>query len=85
MEGRSWELYTEANRIHVYVPPTMALSQWCEQWKGGGLVCRCDGETIQKHINPERVGTPCTCPEGAEKPCEDMTRFSVFLPDLPGG
>ena len=84
MEGKSWELYTEANRLHVYVPPQMALEQWCEEWSGAGLVCRCDGETIVKHIDADLEHAPCQCDPDNRK-CVEKTRFSVFLPDLPGG
>ena len=73
-----WEVYTEADRLPVIVPPSaMAFSQNYELWSGGGCQRRCDGVT--EYISEQ----PCLCdPENRQ--CEPHTRLSVMLRDLKG-
>jgi hypothetical protein len=73
-----WEVYTEADRFPVFVPPSaMAFSQNYELWAGGGCKRRCDGTT-------EFIGEqPCLC-DPANRQCEPHTRLSVIMKDLKG-
>jgi hypothetical protein len=73
-----WEVYTDADRFPVFVPPSvMAFSQNYELWAGGGCKRRCDGTT-------EFIGEqPCLC-DPANRQCEPHTRLSVIMKDLRG-
>lgn len=76
--GPQWEVVTEADALHVIVPPSdMSFSQHYELWSAGGCQRRCDGrhEAISQGA--------CMCdPEARE--CQIHTRLSVMLRDLPG-
>lgn len=70
-----YEVYTEANRIPVIIPPT-AVTQWYELYQGSKCVRRCDGRTEHKSddackCNPER------------RDCAMTTRLNVMLADVP--
>jgi hypothetical protein len=76
-----FEVYTTVNRFPILVPP-QPISQWYEQWSGGGCKRRCDGttETI--------TDKPCLCAaaglEGRDRVCKPTTRLNVVLRDVPG-
>lgn len=79
--GRVYQLTTDTDSLPVAIPPGQSLSQWYEQWSGGGCTRRCDGvrETIQDQ--------PCICAlsmksDDDERDCKPTTRLSVFLPEL---
>jgi hypothetical protein len=71
-----YEVYTEATRIPVLVPPN-PVSQWFELWSGGGCQRRCDGQM-------EMIGdSACLCdPESRQ--CQPTTRLNVVLRKVPG-
>lgn len=82
-----FEVVSDTTVLDVYVPPVdMALSQWMEQWSGGGCVRRCDGETC---TTPERDGDdvtmiqqPCLCRAEEAEVCKPTTRLGVILAAL---
>src|SRR5690606_11373339 len=44
-EGQ-YELYTKTGVLPIVIPPSAEpVSQWYEQWTGGGCTHRCNGET----------------------------------------
>lgn len=72
-----WEVYTEADRLPVLVPPREPVTQWYEQYKGSKCVRRCDGVTEQK------ADQPCMC-NPDKRACQITTRLNVMLRDVPG-
>lgn len=78
--GRMFQLVTEVDALQVAIPPGQSLSQWYEQWSGGGCVRRCDG--IRETISDR----PCICSaegqEEGERDCKPTTRLNLMLPDL---
>jgi hypothetical protein len=73
-----WEVVTEATRLPVLVPP-QPVSQYFEQWSGGGCVRRCDGE---RELLSDQ---PCLCSvDPAERDCKPTTRLNVVLRDVEG-
>lgn len=85
-EGENWQVTTEATSLRVLVPPGEMLSQFFEQWSGGGCKKRCDGQT------QVFAAIPCSCPadlaERMEKAkngdaCTPATRLSVMLLGVP--
>lgn len=73
-----WEVVTESTRLPVLVPP-QPVSQYFEQWSGGGCVRRCDGE---RELLSDQ---PCVCsPDPAERECKPTTRLNVVLRDVEG-
>ena len=73
----TWQLTTGTDTLPIIIPPGREpVSQWMEQWTGGGCTHRCD--TVRNHITDD----PCSCdPENPA--CKATTRLSVTLPDLP--
>lgn len=76
-----FEVITTANRIRVLLPPD-CLSQHYEQWGGGGVVRRCDGETVEVAGEHDMVSQPCICAARGKMQCKLYTRISVVLPDV---
>lgn len=76
--GAQWEIVTDADALHVIVPPSdMAFSQSYELWAASGCQRRCDGRT-------EAIAqAPCMC-DPEQRECAIHTRLSVLLRDLPG-
>lgn len=73
-----WEVITESTRLPVLVPP-QPVSQYFEQWSGGGCARRCDGE---RELLSDQ---PCLCdPDPAERDCKPTTRLNVVLRDVEG-
>lgn len=72
-----WEVFTDADRLPVLVPPRDPVTQWYEQYKGSKCVRRCDGVTEQK------TDKPCLCDPDA-RDCQITTRLNVMLRDVPG-
>jgi hypothetical protein len=76
--GPQREVYTPAKSIDVLLPPgDMALSQWMEEWSGGGCQKRCDTQWDVKR------DVACDC-DPENRSCKATTRLSVLLPALPG-
>ena len=74
-DAEQWEVITDATSLPIAIPPGVAMSQWYEQWKGGRIERRCDGEYEQ--ISERN----CLCnPEDRE--CKPTTRLNVMLPEL---
>lgn len=70
-----FEVYSEATRLPVLIPPRDAVSQWYEHYQGSRCVRRCDGQTEQKSDKP------CMCnPE--DRMCKMTTRVNVMLRDV---
>lgn len=71
-----FEVYSQANRLPVLIPPRDAVSQWYELYAGSKCQRRCDGVTEHKQDRP------CMCnPE--KRDCKITTRVNVMLRDLP--
>lgn len=71
-----FEVYSQANRLPVLIPPRDAVSQWYELYAGSKCQRRCDGVTEHKRDRP------CLCdPDNRE--CSITTRVNVMLRDLP--
>jgi hypothetical protein len=76
--AEAFEVITESTRIPILVPP-QPVTQYFEQWSGGGCVRRCDGQTELLS------GGNCLCsvdPEDRE--CKPTTRLNVVLRDVEG-
>jgi hypothetical protein len=81
-DGRKqWEVITDAQRIPILIPP-QPLTQFYEQWSGGGCQRRCDG------LRELLSDVPCICAdngqEGADRDCKPTTRINVVCRDIPG-
>jgi hypothetical protein len=72
-----WEVFTDADRLPVLVPPRDPVTQWYELYKGSVCARRCDGVTEQKSDKP------CMCNPDA-RTCQITTRLNVMLRDVPG-
>lgn len=71
-----FEVYSQANRLPVLIPPRDAVSQWYELYAGSKCQRRCDGVTEHKSDRP------CMCnPE--DRQCAMTTRVNVMLRDVP--
>lgn len=83
------------NRLGVYLPYAKAdenFDTWMEEWSAGGLVHRCDGETMTMHRMTDGSfssdSEPCPYITGTrvrtkKKPgCQIIGRLSVILPAL---
>jgi len=87
-EGRNeFELVTDKDVLEVLVPPGEVLSQWMEEWSGGGCQRRCDGVRmiVSQGKSADRA---CLCnPEGklpiGDLRCKPTTRLLVMVPGLP--
>lgn len=76
--AEAFEVIADATDIPILVPPR-AVSQYFEQWSGGGCVRRCDGETELLS------GGPCLCSvDPADRECKPTTRLRVVLRDVEG-
>ncbi|MGI8333419.1 hypothetical protein ACRYCC_26000 [Actinomadura scrupuli] len=73
----AWEVFTQADRLPILVPP-QPVSQWYELWSGGGCKRRCDG---QREIISESA---CICAQADERICKPTTRLNVVLKDVEG-
>jgi Recombination directionality factor-like len=73
--GNQWELYTESDALSVLVPPEgMALSQFYEQWTGGGCTARCDSQW--DFVRDQ----PCSCsPDPEFRACKPHTRLTLMI------
>lgn len=71
-----FEVYSQAARLPVLIPPNDAVSQWYELYAGSKCQRRCDGVTEHK------ADRPCLCnPE--KRQCKITTRVNVMLRDVP--
>jgi hypothetical protein len=80
-----WQVFTDADRIHVYLPQG-SLSQWYELWSGGGCQRRCDGVTVKLAAwddDGNQQTAPCICTATGREECKPTTRLTVLLPELP--
>lgn len=75
-----YEVYTDATRIPIWVPPSEhAITQWYETWSGGGCTHRCSGVGEDELI----TGKPCTGGPLHEQ-AKPTTRVSIILPEVEG-
>lgn len=74
-EAEQYQVTTDVDALPIVIPPGLTLTQWYEQWGGGGCLRRCDGHTEQMS------GSPCMCDED-DKDCKPTTRLNVMLPEL---
>lgn len=75
---QQFEVYTDATRLPVLVPPN-PVSQWYETWSGGGCQRRCDG------AHEVLSDKPCLCgPDPAQRQCKPTTRVNVMLREVEG-
>ncbi len=76
---KEFEVIITATQLPFTLPPDFNVSQYREKWGVGICLKRCDGITELKN------DVPCNCAGLPEKDqCKLITRFSVFLPELPG-
>lgn len=75
-----FELLSTSSKIRVFIPPG-GLSTWYEQWSGGGVQRRCDGETVQLNGDPDKTA-PCLCNAQQQMVCKPKTRLAVVLPEV---
>ena len=73
----------QPQEIDLFIPHAKiddAFSSWQEDWKAGGLVHRCDGETCVLWLKPDGKYSrePKECPGG----CKEVGRLSMVLPCL---
>lgn len=81
---------TEINIRFPYDRVDDVWSWWREEWKAGGLIHRCDGETMTLSRTPEGgySGEPTPCPYAAcaerdpRKLCRPVGRLSVFVSEF---
>ncbi|GHI91694.1 recombination directionality factor [Streptomyces olivaceus] len=71
-----FEVYSQANRLPVLIPPKDAVSQWYELYAGSKCQRRCDGVTEYKSDRP------CMC-DPDDRECAMTTRVNVMLRDVP--
>ncbi|MGE9282291.1 hypothetical protein ACP4B2_27605 [Streptomyces rochei] len=71
-----FEVYSQANRLPVLIPPKDAVSQWYELYAGSKCQRRCDGVTEHKSDRP------CMC-DPDNRDCAMTTRVNVMLRDVP--
>lgn len=81
-----FQLMSMADRINVMLIPD-GISQWYEEWSGGGNLRRCDGVTmtVPEDTGPhdyELVERPCICNLNGKLQCKLKTRLSFVLPDI---
>lgn len=85
--AQEFEVIVEVDALDVVIPPGEVLSQWYEQWTGGGCVKRCDGR------RQVLVDKACSCPEdpqeraveAAKNPpaaCKPTSRLNVMIPAI---
>jgi hypothetical protein len=83
----------EPDTINVYLPfptPDENFQAWQEEYKAGGLVHRCDGETMTVWQTPDGKysNEPKPCPhKGKERTsvnpfCKPVGRLTVIIPEL---
>lgn len=75
--------------LTVYLPYAQVednFATWREEWTAGGLVHRCDGETMTIWRTPAGTydRTPKACPNrGQAKPaCKPVGRLTIIIPEL---
>lgn len=71
-----FEVYSQATRLPVLIPPNDAVSQWYELYAGSKCQRRCDGVTEHKSDRP------CMC-NPDDRQCAMTTRVNVMLRDVP--
>lgn len=76
---------SEPRSINVYLPYATAdenFQAWMEEYRAGGLVRRCDGETcvFQRDAQGRAVTTPTPC--ARQCACKQVGRLAVILPEL---
>ena len=69
--------------VTAYLPYATAEANfacWKEKWKAGGLVHRCDGETMTIWMGPE--GQYHREPKPCDGGCDEVGRLSLIIPEL---
>jgi hypothetical protein len=56
-----FEVYSEATRLPVLIPPRDSVSQWYEHYQGSKCVRRCDGQVEQKSDRPCMCNPTAAC------------------------
>ena len=89
--------YPEATAINVLFPfPSVDqnFDTWMEEWKGGGLVHRCDGEHVVRYqvdgryVDPPARSLECPYCSGKRERtkkdpgCKQVGRLKVIIPEL---
>jgi len=73
----------EPRALAVYLPfaaPDECFQAWKEQWSAGGLVHRCDGQTMTIWRTP--AGTYSREPKPCAGGCDEVARLEVVLPEM---
>lgn len=73
----------EPRALSVYLPferPDDCFQAWKEKWAAGGLVHRCDGQTMQ--IWRTADGKYSRQPKPCDGGCDEVARLEVILPEL---
>jgi hypothetical protein len=78
--ANQFELLSTSSKIRVFIPPG-GLSTWYEEWAGGGIKRRCDGETVFLD-GDDQTTAPCICDAKQQMACKPKTRLSVVLPEI---
>ncbi|MDP2662225.1 MAG: hypothetical protein Q8R28_15980 [Dehalococcoidia bacterium] len=69
--------------VNVYLPYADAernFSSWKERWSAGGLVHRCDGETMTLWLGSD--GKHRKDPKACDGGCDEVGRLSLIIPEL---
>ena len=74
-----FELYSDASRIEVVIPPWAVTTQY-EMWGGGGIERRCDGRVCTVFQRGRTFEQQCVCTDAG--PCRPYTRVNCILPRL---
>ena len=78
--ANQFELLSRSEKVRVFIPPG-GLSTWYEEWAGGGIRRRCDGETVFID-GDDQMAQPCICQSQQRMVCKPKTRLSVVLPEI---
>lgn len=85
---------TLINVFLPYITPDENFSVWKEKWVAGGMIHRCDGETMSIWLGPDHRyhREPAPCPyhsseksdseQRSDPPCEEVGRLSLMIPEL---
>ena len=78
------QLETDTSTIRVVLPAEPLEDSFYERWSGGGLLRKCDGETMKAFPKDgsEPFDKPCECRAVGLTVCAPKTRLSVIIPDV---
>lgn len=75
----------EPKTIKVFLPYATAdenFQAWLEEYRAGGLVRRCDGETCVFHRDAQGRAITAPTPCSKQCACKQVGRLSVIIPEL---